>query len=77
MWLGGDQSSIMGPTGAKMAAFSDAVECRSAAVCWQKLALMLANERQMGSMQHGSKHSMDGSEAIQNDLEAVDKENMH
>lgn len=26
MWPGGDQSSIMGPTGAKMAAFSDAVE---------------------------------------------------
>lgn len=28
MWPGGDQSFIMGPTGAKMAAFSDAVEWR-------------------------------------------------
>lgn len=26
MWPGGDQSSIMGPRGAKMAAFSNAVE---------------------------------------------------
>lgn len=28
MLPGGDQSSIMGPTGAKIAAFSDAVEWR-------------------------------------------------
>lgn len=28
MWLGGDQSSITGATGARIAAFSDAVEWR-------------------------------------------------
>ncbi len=47
---------------------------QSAAVCGWKLVLTSTNEKQLVSVQHGFKHSTEGSETVQKDLKAIGKE---